>query len=247
MPDEKSRRISQARSCREFAGNEKAITMPEPLPQLNCRQLPAFDADNLDAVRGAFAAADKCAMQQAWQPKPDADFTPATVSAGWRVNSLLVFAELDDADIFTRATASNQRMWELGDVLEMFLSPESSGSYVEFHVTPNNYRLQLRIPDTATLRRAQAANAFDELLLPDGVFRSRTWTQAEKRKWFVYAVIPAAAVYGADQPLDGRRWRFSFSRYDYIGGRPEPIISSTSPHAMADFHRRQEWGTLLFV
>jgi hypothetical protein len=119
--------------------------------------------------------------------------------------------------------------------------------YVEFHVTPNNYRLQLRIPDTATLRRAQAANAFDELLLPDGVFRSRTWTQAEKRKWFVYAVIPAAAVYGADQPLDGRRWRFSFSRYDYIGGRPEPIISSTSPHAMADFHRRQEWGTLLFV
>ena len=131
MPDEKSRRISQARSCREFAGNEKAITMPEPLPQLNCRQLPAFDADNLDAVRGAFAAADKCAMQQAWQPKPDADFTPATVSAGWRVNSLLVFAELDDADIFTRATASNQRMWELGDVLEMFLSPESSGSYVD--------------------------------------------------------------------------------------------------------------------
>jgi hypothetical protein len=43
------------------------------------------------------------------------------------------------------------------------------------------------------------------------------------------------------------KWRFSFSRYDYIRGRREPMISSTSPHARPGFHRREEWGTLIFV
>jgi hypothetical protein len=43
------------------------------------------------------------------------------------------------------------------------------------------------------------------------------------------------------------KWRFSFSRYDYIRGRQEPILSSTSPHAWPDFHQREEWGTLIFV
>lgn len=217
-----------------------------PPPQLKCRALPAFDADKLDAVRGAFARADGCGLRQAWLPAPEPDFTPATVRVGWRGHSLLVFAELADADIFSRATAPNQRMWELGDVLEIFLAPENSASYAEFHVTPNNFRLQLRFPDTATLRRAQAENRFDHLLLPDGVFHSRAWAQPENNKWYAFAEIPAAVVGGADQPLAGKKWRFSFSRYDYIRGRRQPIFSSTSPHTQPDFHRREEWGTLIF-
>lgn len=217
------------------------------LPLLECRELTAFVTDNLEAVRVAFASADGCVMRQAWQPEPDLDFTPATIRVGWRGNSLLVFAELADADIFTRATAHNQRMWELGDVLEMFLSPENAAHYVELHVTPNNFRLQLRLPDTPTLRQAQAENCFDHLLLPDGVFRSRVWTQPENKKWFVHAEIPAAVVGGAEKPLAGTKWRFSFSRYDYIRGRKKPIYSSTSPHAKLDYHRREEWGALIFV
>lgn len=220
--------------------------MAAALPQLTARELPAFDAENLDTIRTAFAMADAIGMRQAWQPATDSDFTPATVRVGWRGNSLHVFAELHDADIFTRATAHNQRMWELGDVLEMFLSTQKAADYVEFHVAPNNFRLQLRFPDTATLRQAQAENRFDYLLLPDGVFRSRVWTQAENKKWFVYAEIPAAAVCGTESQLPGMKWRFSFSRYDYIRGRKDPIYSSTSPHAKLDYHRREEWGTLVF-
>jgi hypothetical protein len=223
------------------------------LPQLHCRPLPAFDADKLDAVQAAFARAAGCVMQQAWLTAPEKDFTPATVRAGRRGNSLLVFAELEDADIFTAATAHNQRMWELGDVLEIFLSPENSAGYVEFHVTPNNFRLQLRLPDTATLRRAQAENRFDHLLLSDGAFRSHAWMRPENEKWFAFAEIPADVV-GQASSLPragnlqaGANWKFSFSRYDYIRGRGEPIISSTSPHARPDFHRREEWGTLIFI
>jgi len=168
------------------------------------------------------------------------------VRTGWRENSLRVLAELEDADIFTSATSHNQRMWELGDVLEIFLQPAGSPDYVELHVTPNNRRLQLRFPDTTTLRRAQARNFFDDLILSDGVFHSDTWTQPEKGRWYVHAEIPAALVCGNDGlPVEGE-WRFSFSRYDYTRGRQEPVISSTSLHARPDFHRREEWGALFF-
>ncbi len=216
-------------------------------PQLHCRELPAFEADNLDAVRQAFAAMESCELRQAWLSKPEPDFATATVRVGWRGTSLLAFAELADADIFSRATGHNQRMWELGDVLEIFLSPENSASYVEFHVTPNNYRLQLRFPDTATLRQAQAENRFERLLLPDGVFCSRAWVQPENKKWFVLAEIPADLVDSAEPSLVGVAWKFSFSRYDYTRGRAKPVHSSTSPHASVDFHRREDWGTLIFI
>lgn len=222
-------------------------TAPIALPRLVCRPLPAFAPDRLETVRAAFGPADGCVLGQAWLASPEPDFTPARVRVGWRADRLLVFAELDDADIYTRADAPNQQTWELGDVLEMFLSPADAPGYVEFHVTPNNLRLQLRLPDTPALRRAQAANAFADLILPDGVFCSRAWTEPDNRKWFVYAEIPALAVVGAVRPLVGSRWRFSFSRYDYVRGRSEPLISSSSPHAQPDFHRRQEWGTMVFV
>ena len=216
-------------------------------PRLKCGELPVFDADNLAAVCAVFAPMTGSELRQAWLPKPEPNFAPATVRTGWRGNSLLMFAELEDADIFSRATGHNQRMWELGDVLEIFLSLENFASYVEFHVTPNNYRLQLRFPDTATLRRAQAENRFEHLLLPDGVFHSRAWVQPENKKWFVLAEIPAVVVGGAEASLPGVRWKFSFSRYDATRGRTTPVCSSTSPHASSDFHRREDWGTLIFV
>ncbi|MGH8022389.1 MAG: hypothetical protein ACRED1_02325 [Limisphaerales bacterium] len=216
-------------------------------PQLRCREVFPFASENLAAVTAAFASADAASMRQAWLRQPDADFTPATVRTGWRPNALLVFAELEDADIFTDATAPNQRMWELGDVLEIFLSPEDAAHYVEFHVTPNNLRFQLAVPNVAALCRAQADGKLGQLLLPDGAFQSRAWVHAAKKKWFVFAEIPVSVVCGSETPLPGMRWKFSFSRYEYARGRKKPICSSTSPHARLDYHRREEWGTLIFL
>jgi hypothetical protein len=214
-------------------------------PRLVCRELPAFHPDKLETVRAAFASAERCALRQAWLSEPEKDFTPATVCVGRHRNSLLVFAELEDADIFTGAKKLNERMWELGDTLEIFLAEEHAASYVEFHVTPNNQRLQLRFPSTEALRQAQKANVFDPFLLAGRVFYSQTWV--EQDRWFVYAEIPAVPVCGMNKPLAGTNWKFSFSRYDYVRGRKEPIYSSTSPHAKPDYHRREEWGTLSFA
>jgi hypothetical protein len=213
--------------------------------QIICRPLPDFEPGNLDAVRRAFQNADACGLRQAWLEKPEADFAPAVVRTGWRGDSLLIFAELTDADIFTAATSHNQRFWELGDTFEIFLRPAEQQAYLEFHVAPNNLHLQLRFPDADAVKRAAATNSFENSLIPgETVFASRVWTQPQC--WLVFAEIPARSVVEKPTPLPGSEWFFSFSRYDCTHGRGKPVISSTSPHVQPNFHRQQEWGKLLF-
>jgi hypothetical protein len=219
--------------------------MTEP-QTIDCGPLAAFDEADLDDVRCAFEHAAPISMRQAWLVKPEPAFAPAVVRTGWRDQSLLVFAELTDTDIFTTATDDNQRFWELGDTFEMFLRPVEQESYVEFHVAPSNLRLQLRFPDAGWIARAAKADVFSLAVMPLNQFQSRTWVHADAHQWCALAVIPAASVCAQPGPLAGAEWRFSCSRYDHTRGRETPVLSSTSPHAAPSFHRQQEWGVLRF-
>lgn len=183
-------------------------------------------------------------MGQAWLGAPEQDLAPAAIRTGWRDASLWVLADLTDRDIHTSATSDHQRFWELGDVFEIFLRDEACEPYVELQVTPNNHRLQLRYTNRAALDRARASGDLGSVRIPGGAFRSNTWI--DSGRWTVLAEIPAALVNHPPEGLAGRRWRFSFSRYDYTRGRAEPVISSTSPHPQADFHRQEDWGFLIF-
>jgi LmbE family N-acetylglucosaminyl deacetylase len=210
-----------------------------------CCELPPFSAKNLATVRRAFENAMPIPAQQAWRSSLEADFSPMLVQIGWRGDALLIFAELTDADIFTRATVDNQRFWELGDSFEIFLRPTEQETYVEFQVAPNNRRLQLRYPNADAVALARKTGATDRFVIYKRAFHSMTWTH-DKKKWFVFAEVPARSVCKQNKSLHGTEWLFSFSRYDYTRGRREPVISSTSPHAKADFHRQQEWGVMRF-
>lgn len=225
-------------------------------PLIDCRPLPAFSAADLATVRAAFLDATPIPLGQAWLGEPEPGFAPGIVRTGWRDDSLFVFAELSDADIFTRAQRHNERFWELGDTFEMFLQPIPGQAYVEFHVTPNNLRLQLRFAALPAVVAA-AGDPFETALIRADVFDSRTWMHAGAREWCVLAVIPAASVGGltgddrgagpsgpAPAALAGVTWRFSFSRYDYTRGRDQPVISSSSAHGEPRFHRQHEWGVL---
>lgn len=213
-------------------------------PRIDCRRIPATPTEDLLDVRAAFRHCSPCRLGQSWLPGPEPDFQPADVRTGWRGDELLVFAELTDLDIYNDAVRLNQKTWELGDVLEIFLRPLEQETYVEFHITPNNQRLQLRIPSTAAIRSAQKSGMFDSFLLPGEVIRSNVWI--EPGKWSAFVRLPAEVVCATAKALPGSEWRFSFSRYDYTRARKGPVISSTSPHPVADFHSQAEWGTLKF-
>lgn len=216
-------------------------------PNIICPELPALEvATELQAVFAAFQTAPACRLQQAWLPKPEPRFAPGTVRLGWRDDTLHVLAELHDRDIFTFARHHNERLWELGDTLEIFLRPQNQAAYGEFHIAPNNLRLQLRFADASDVEQARKDGSFAARLVQASGFNSRTWVRPDLGRWYAFAQIPAASVIGAPAPLPGSEWRFSCCRYDYTRGFPEPVISSISTHSLPDFHRLEEWGTLRF-
>lgn len=213
-------------------------------PTIDCRPLPAFAHDDLTAVRAAFAGATLISLGQSWLAAPEQDFAPGNVRTGWRENSLLVFADLSDADIFTLAKRHNDRFWELGDTFEVFLQPPAGQGYVELHVAPNNLRLQLQFAKPPS---ARDVDPFTSALIHDPVFDSKTWVKPEGGGWCVFAEIPTVALFGAQESLAAEPWRFSFGRYDATRGRQHPVISSSSPHTKLAFHRPHEWGQLRFA
>jgi hypothetical protein len=215
-------------------------------PRILCEPLPTFDDSRLETVRSAFRDLRPCLFQQAWLVEEESAFSPATVRVGCRGSSLLIFATLADADIFNGATELNQRTWELGDTLEIFLRSFAHQRYVELHVTPDNQHLQMCFPDSRALERARKTGNFDPFLVPGEAFRSRTWIDESDGCWNVFAEIPASTVCGRDERIGSAAWHFSFGRYDYTRGVKEPVVSSTSPHARPDFHRQQEWGVMTF-
>lgn len=223
-----------------FGTNPGEPLLEEAATSVACHVLPEFTANDPRTVWQVMRNAPPLRLQQAWRDQVQPDFVSATVRVGWRGDKVLVFAELIDEDIFSTATALNQKTWLLGDTFEMFLQPLGQPSYVELHVTPNNQRLQLRCSAAAT------NGTWDHALVPEELFRSTTWVWPEAERWFVFAEIPVASVCERRLPLPGRRWRFSFGRYDYRRDCREPVLSSTSAHAEPDFHRQHEWGLMRF-
>ncbi len=219
--------------------------VPGRPPDVLCLPLASFDPADLRAVTTAFAEAAALDLQQAWLARPTPAFAAGRVRVGWRDGDVLVFATLVDADVRTRVTEHNQRFWELGDTFEIFLRPLDQAAYVEFHVAPNNCRLQLRFESDAWLSAEPRVDPFADALRGAPLFRSHTWT--DDRGWHVLAAIPRASVCDAAGSLTGATWLASFSRYDVTGHEGVPVISSTSPHPVAAFHRQQEWARLTFV
>jgi hypothetical protein len=215
-------------------------------PRIVVPELAAFEWNDLNSARRAFDGIPAIPLRQAWLPKQETDFAPASVHVGWRDESLFVLAELTDADIFTGATQHNQRMWQLGDAFEIFLCPDGQQAYSEFHVAPNNLRLQFRFADAHIIRELGKVNAFEEAMIDEPLFDSAVWLKPEANHWMVSAKIPAASVCFPLRPMAGAKWYFSFSRYDYTQGREKPVISSTSPHTVPRFHEQSEWGVLQF-
>jgi hypothetical protein len=83
-------------------------------------------------------------------------------------------------------------------------------------------------------------------MIYDRQIDTRVRVEGTQGRWWVLAAIPADMVADSGVLGPGSRWLFSFSRYDYTRGKPAPVLSSTSPHREVNFHRQQEWGTLLF-
>lgn len=209
---------------------------------LACMPLSDFDVEDWDAVSDVFADMPSTHFGQAWKPVLQSRFLPARTHIGFDAKFFWMFSEFEDADIFNTSVALNQHVYKLGDVFEIFLRPLPGDEYIEFHVTPDNRHLQLWWPRA---RRSFKDKGWIPRFLSEACFRSWTQVLPDEKRWRILAAIPFGTL-GLDTPRAGDEWLYSFGRYDYTRGFKRPILSSTSPHRVPDFHRQHEWNRLVF-
>jgi hypothetical protein len=215
------------------------------LPTLLCRKLSDFDGEDLESVRREFCKSAPCRLKQCWLPVSEQKFEAGLVYTGWKDSDLFVFAELTDADVFTSAKEPDDHLWRLGDTFEIFLGRPDQEAYYEFHVAPNNLRLQLHFLNGETVEWVSRTQRFEDLMMNGDAFVSQTWVKPEMKRWFVLGRVSGKLLEPKGE-LAGARWSISFCRYDYTRGEEVPAISSTSPFTKADFHRRHEWEAICF-
>ena len=182
-------------------------------------------------------------LRQSWHG-PDAMPTEkALASVGAAATGLSFYVCLQDSDIFSTATADNQKMWMLGDVAEFFVKPGVERSdYWEIHVTPNDFIMDIHIPDRE--RFMDGTITWDEVIAPDSGAEKRV--QVLDGSWAVELCIPWRAFGMETVPPAGTVWQIAVCRYNCSGGLEDPELSSTARFTEPGFHRYEEFTDLLF-
>ena len=192
-------------------------------------------------------------FDQAWLQAHQARFAPASVRLCRTDNGVLVWAELWDAHIGTRATRDGQMLSELGDCFEIFLSQTPVSPYVEIHLAPNGLTLEMQWSETGNAGEFN----FERDVITRGLLKCHateieTANAGEIGRWFARAEIGWEAFLRGDalnaahggEPVSF--WA-NFGRYDYDGcDSNKPVLSATARHSLSaqgwpNFHNRADW------
>ena len=233
--------------CRKSPLVVLCLVMPYLANASASSEIPRINSD----PDGNFAAALReitggpWTMGQAWRAEPESDMHPGKVRFGWTPDALWVLATLPDDHVASRSTKHNQDMWSLGDVFEVFVARARSPLYLELHVTPNNHRLHLRWTKRNFDKVRHKEKTVADFHADPGAFQSWVRRSNTVKGWEVLVCLPASLWPDDRKFAPGQKLRASFSRYDTSPGRAKPILSSTTPHRKASYHRRHEWRTLV--
>lgn len=208
-------------------------------PKLNLSRAGEFAAARREITGGPWS------LGQAWRVEPVNGLRCGTVRFGWDPDALWVLAELPDDYIITRSTGHDQRMWELGDVFEIFVQRQHSRYYLELHVTPKNHRLLLQWTKTGLAEVSAKRRLLEEFQRPGDLFESWVRVRKNPNRWQLLVRLPAAVLPGGSPFQPRQKLSVSFSRYDAGRKGTASILSSTSPHRKLDFHRRHEWRSVV--
>ena len=168
---------------------------------------------------------------QSWLTEPEVGFLPGTATISWADGNLHLWADLPSKEVISSATSHGQRLWEYGDVAELFIQRIGEESYWEYQLSPNGFTLALEYPDLSGVAAVRSGEKKIEDFFTETNFEARAELTATG--WTARFSIPLSGS-------PGDRIRISCCRYDAAEGRA-PTISSTSPLTIRDFHRPQEW------
>ena len=198
-----------------------------------------FALGDWEATSKAMTAGRRLDFRQPWFPQLEADFKPGQVWLGIHGDEMTAYAVMRDDQPANRATKWDDPTWITGDALELFFQAEDRPGYYEFHVTPENHRLQLFFPSTAAFHEKRGHRHW---AVEKQLFESATRIDDARTQWEAVMRIKLALVLDEPRGDGSRRFRFSFSRYDYQPGRNKPVTSATTPLSRPDFHHIPEWS-----
>lgn len=238
------RRLAVRRRFRDERSDYNLIhpTMSDvPTSDSACLLIPpvqGFALGDWEATARVMRTGVRVDFGQTWFPQPEPNFAPGHVWLGVQGDELVAYAVLTDDRPVNRATKLNDPMWMTGDVLELFFHAEGRPAYYEFHVTPENIHLQLFFPSTAAFHEGRGHRHWS---LTEPKFTSATRINADRTGWEAVMRVPLALVLDEPRADGARKFRFSFSRYDYQPGRKYPVTSATPRMSRPDFHGMHEW------
>ncbi len=198
-----------------------------------------FALSDWEAMERAMTAGVRLDFAQPWFPEAEADFKPGQVWLGIQGDELVAYAVLRDDQPANRSTQWNDPTWMRGDVLEFFFQAEDRPGYYEFHVTPENCRLQLFFPSRAAFLEPRGHRPW---AIAESRFESATRVNDDRTQWEAVMRIKLALVLDEPRTDGSRRFRYSFSRYDYQPGRTRPVTSATTALSAPNFHNICEWS-----
>lgn len=200
----------------------------------------AFDLGDWAATSHAMSAGVRLEFGQPWFAAREADFRPGCVWLGVQGDALIIYGVLEDEQPANRATQWNDHTWMTGDVLEFFFQAEGRPGYYEFHVTPENCRLQLFFSSSAAFRQRRR---FEDATIAESRFESAAYIHASRTCWEAVMRVPLSLVLDEPRSDGSRRFKFLLSRYDYQPGRMRPVTSTTVTGLNGpDFHNTQHWA-----
>ena len=195
-----------------------------------------------DATNG-FDSCPELSLRRFWEGPEALPVEAGSTRVGATDEGLAFLVRFEDSDIFSEATADQQKMWTLGDVAEFFVKPGTErADYWEIHVTPNDYLMDIYIPDRERFMAGEIT--WEQVIEPSSGTR-RTVTMHEGG-WTVEALIPWAAFAVDTVPAAGTVWQFAVCRYNCNGGLENPEHSSTAHYSTPNYHRYEDYTDLVF-
>jgi hypothetical protein len=170
---------------------------------------------------------------QFWLPEPETCFHAGSVEIMQSNGSLHLTAHLEQPSAETRATAHQQRLWELGDVLELFIKKTEDEDYYEYQIAPNGMMLALHYSDPIAVVAVRNGERKIEEFLSDVPIQGNA------------SLIPTGWSASLTVPMSGERFRFHCGRYDYSSDST-PVVSSTASLTKRDFHCVEDWQQMVF-
>jgi hypothetical protein len=171
------------------------------------------------------------------------------VQFAWDDQYVYIAATLTDSDIAAGGHEDQMHHYREGDVLEVFLKPESDTYYWELYVTPTGRKTAFFFPSRGRLFTAALIEAYQ---MPGMHVAAKmagslnNWKDRDEQ-WTAEMAVPIASLTENGATVGpGAVWRVLAARYNYSRYLPVAENSTAPKLSMFNYHLLEDYAYLRF-